>query len=41
MAKFVVGFENRGFFPPEYMLEARRELPEVLKRLGHEALIYG
>jgi L-fucose isomerase-like protein len=39
MAKFIVGFGNRGFFPPEYMAQARRELPEVLKRLGHEALI--
>jgi L-fucose isomerase-like protein len=39
MATFVVGFGNRGFFPPEYMSEARRELPEVLEGLGHETIL--
>lgn len=38
MAKFVVGFGNRSFFPPRYMAEARKELPAVLKSLGHEAI---
>lgn len=39
MATFVVGFGNRGFFPPEYMAEARKELPQVLKKLGHDVLM--
>ena len=39
MAKFVIGFGNRGFFPPEYMTEARREMPKLLKALGHAVLV--
>jgi len=39
MSTFAVGFGNRGFFPPEYMAEARKEIPDVLKKLGHEALV--
>jgi len=39
MATFIVGFGNRGFFPPEYMAEARREIPAVLKKLKHKALL--
>lgn len=39
MARYIVGFGNRGFFPPEYMTEARRELPAVLETLGHQALL--
>ena len=39
MATFAVGFGNRGFFPPEYMAEARKEVPQVLKKLGHKTLV--
>jgi len=39
MTRFIVGFGNRGFFPPEYMKEARAEVPAVLAKLGHETLI--
>ena len=39
MARFVVGFGNRGFFPPQYMSEARSEMASVLNRLGHETLL--
>ncbi len=39
MATFAVGFGNRGFFPPEYMGEARQELPQVLEELGHKAIL--
>lgn len=39
MATFAVGFGNRGFFPPEYMSEARKELPGVLDAMGHKTLI--
>jgi len=41
MSTYAVGFGNRGFFPPEYMAEARRELPEVLRSLGHDVLMMG
>ena len=42
MATFVVGFGNRGFFPPEYMSEARKEiaevkgLQEILRHVGYQ-----
>jgi len=39
MATFIIGFGNRGFFPPEYLAQARKELPEALERLGHKALM--
>jgi len=39
MGRFIVGFGNRGFFPPEYMAAARREIPAVLEQLGHEAVL--
>jgi L-fucose isomerase-like protein len=39
MARFIVGFGNRGFFPPEYMSAARREMSDVLRRLGHEPIL--
>ena len=39
MANFIVGFGNRAFFPPKYMAEARKEIPEVLSKLGHKSLI--
>jgi len=39
MARFVVGFGNRSFFPPEYMKEAREEIPIILKGMGHEAIL--
>ncbi len=39
MARFAVGFGNRGFFPPEYMKEARQEIPVVLRKMGHKAIL--
>lgn len=39
MARFVLGFGNRSFFPPKYMHEARKELPAVLKDMGHETVM--
>ena len=39
MARFVVGFGNRGFFPPKYMSEARSEMASILGGLGHEVLM--
>lgn len=39
MAKFVLAAGNRGFFPIEYMGQAREELPAVLKSMGHEVLM--
>ena len=39
MATFVLGIGNRGFFPPKYMSEARREIPEVLRSMGHKVLM--
>ena len=39
MARFVVGFGNRGFFPPKYMSEARSEISTRLSGLGHEVLM--
>ena len=39
MARFVLGFGNRSFFPPKYMKEARRELPAVLRDMGHETVM--
>lgn len=39
MAKFALGFGNRGFFPAKYMKEAREELPTVLEALGHKSVM--
>ena len=39
MARFAIGFGNRGFFPQEKMLESRKEIPMVLKKLGHDVLM--
>lgn len=39
MATFVLGIGNRGFFPPKYMEEARRDLPQILSSLGHDSLM--
>ncbi|HNR36298.1 MAG TPA: hypothetical protein PKO36_14040 [Candidatus Hydrogenedentes bacterium] len=36
---FALFFGNRGFFPAALMDEARRELPEILQKLGHETLM--
>lgn len=36
---FALFFGNRGFFPASLMAEARRELPEALKEMGHEYLM--
>lgn len=38
-SKFALFFGNRGFFPPELIIQAREELSGVLKRLGHETLM--
>ncbi|TVQ39649.1 MAG: hypothetical protein EA384_05750 [Spirochaetaceae bacterium] len=38
-SRFAVVFGNRGFFPSHYMVSARKELAEVLQRLGHEVLM--
>ena len=38
---FALLFGNRGFFPASHQARARRELPGVLKRLGHETLMLG
>lgn len=36
---FALFFGNRGFFPPQLMAEARKEIPKVLKKLGHSYLM--
>jgi L-fucose isomerase-like protein len=36
---FLVGFGNRGFFPPKYMTQARAEFSQVLPRLGYGVLM--
>lgn len=36
---FALFFGNRGFFPASHQMTARRELKEVLEKLGHEVLI--
>lgn len=38
-ARFALFFGNRGFFPSSLIAEARQELPEVLRALGHEVLM--
>ncbi|HIJ65269.1 MAG TPA: hypothetical protein HPP77_04890 [Candidatus Hydrogenedentes bacterium] len=38
---FALFFGNRGFFPAMLMDEARDELPKVLKKLGHDAVMLG
>lgn len=39
MATFALGLGNRSFFPPKYMEQARKEIPAVLRELGHETLL--
>jgi L-fucose isomerase-like protein len=36
---FALYFGNRGFFPASLQAQARKELPEVLKALGHKVLM--
>lgn len=36
---FALFFGNRGFFPAGLMAEARKQLPEALKNLGHASLM--
>ncbi len=36
---FALFFGNRGFFPPELIAEARKEIPKVLKELGYGYLM--
>jgi L-fucose isomerase-like protein len=36
---FALYFGNRGFFPESLIAEARKELTEVLTRLGHESIL--
>ena len=36
---FALFFGNRGFFPPELIGQARDEMAEVLKKLGHNTLM--
>ena len=38
-SKFALFFGNRGFFPPELIMQARDEMSGVLKKLGHEVLM--
>lgn len=38
-SKFALFFGNRGYFPPELIVQAREEMSGVLKKLGHETLI--
>ena len=38
-SKFALFFGNRGFFPPELIMQARKETADVLKKLGHETLM--
>jgi len=38
-ATFALFFGNRGFFPASLMADARRELPQVLEKLGYGALM--
>jgi len=36
---FLLGFGNRGFFPPKYMTEARFQVPAALKELGYDSIM--
>ena len=36
---FALFFGNRGFFPPELMMQARKEMSEKLNELGHQTLM--
>ncbi len=36
---FALFFGNRGFFPSSLIAGARKELPEVLKKLGHKSIM--
>ena len=36
---FALFFGNRGFFPPELMMQARKEISEKLSELGHQTLL--
>ena len=35
---FALFFGNRGFFPASLQAQARKEMPEILKKLGHKTL---
>ena len=37
--KFALYFGNRGFFPAALIDSARRDLPRVLKSMGHDSII--
>lgn len=39
MSTFALFFGNRGFFPASLQEQARREIPAVLERLGHEYIM--
>jgi L-fucose isomerase-like protein len=36
---FALFFGNRGFFPASLQAQARQEMPEILKKLGHNTLM--
>ncbi len=36
---FALFFGNRGFFPASLIAQARQDLPEVLRSMGHEVLM--
>ena len=38
-SRFALFFSNRGFFPPELIEQARKEMSSILKGLGHETLM--
>ena len=40
-SRFALFFGNRGFSPPELIMQAREEISSVLKKLGHETLMMG
>ena len=37
--RFALYFGNRGFFPEKLMAEARRELPEAIRKAGYESVM--
>jgi L-fucose isomerase-like protein len=38
-SRFAVFFGNRGFFPASHQSTARKEMKEVLTKLGHQTLL--
>lgn len=38
-SRFALFFGNRGFFPASLIAESRRQMPEALKALGHDAIM--